>query len=288
MKEKASDVHIKDSKFLGGDAFRIAFLTILYMVQGIWFGFLGNTLPVRFKKTFDYAEIGTISWWFLPYSFKFILAPLVDTIYSKWIGKRRTWIIPTQLIMWGIVYYFSYYLKDLIEEKSIFLITIWFTIILWCWALQDISIDGWWVTIVKQENAKYSALAQMTGINLGIFVSTTVFFAFNSLDFCKSYLYLEESEVSPIIDEFSFMRYWSIIIFAISLYTILFSSETKDRIKYEEREIGIIEAISRIFILLGNKKILKLILLFIVVLMFSNVNTFLGNIYCITLCHLLL
>lgn len=266
-------------QFLGGDAGRILFLTLLYMVQGLWFGFIGSALPVKLKKSFDLDELGIISLWFVPYSFKFIFAPLIDTVYSHQMGKRRTWIVPTQLIMGVIVFYFSFQLEELIEQKRVYLITVLFTVILWWCALQDIAVDGWWVTIVKEENTQYSALAQITGVSIGIFTSTTIFFAFSSVEFCKSYLYPEGQDLPPVVDEYSFMRYWSIFIFIIWAYTVLFNSEENDRIKWSDREIGIFEAVLRIFDLLKSKKILMLIALFVVVWALSNVNTLVGTIY---------
>ena len=87
-----------DHKFLSGDASRLMLLVLLYIVQGIAFGYTMTTLPVILKKHFTYTEIGIISFCSVSYNIKFLFSPLVDTKYFKNIGKRRSWIIPVQLI----------------------------------------------------------------------------------------------------------------------------------------------------------------------------------------------
>ena len=202
----------KKQKYLGGDTSRLFFLVWLYTVQGLSFGFLGSTLPLIFKKDFSYSDIGFISWWGLPYTLKFVFAPMIDSKYSKLIGKRRSWIIPTQLIIGVVIMYLSRRIDDLAKEKNVLFITFLFLVIyLWC-ALQDISIDGWCVTIVKEENAKYAALAQIIGVDIGIFASTTLFIAFSSIEFWNTYIYSVPRE-TPLIDQSTFFYYWSLFIF---------------------------------------------------------------------------
>lgn len=80
-----------------GDGSRIFLLLILYMVQGVPMGFLSVTLPVILKKYFTYTELGIIALCPFAYKIKFLFSVVVDTKYIRWIGKRRTWIIPTQI-----------------------------------------------------------------------------------------------------------------------------------------------------------------------------------------------
>ena len=81
------------------DSLRLLFLILLYSAQGFAFGFLDVTMPVFLKRHFTYSEIGIISWSCLPFSVKFLFAPFVDTYFFKWLGKKRSWIVPTQLLI---------------------------------------------------------------------------------------------------------------------------------------------------------------------------------------------
>ena len=268
----------KQQKFLGGDASRIIFLVCLYITQGLSFGFLGSSLPIILKKNFSYSDIGFISWWGLPYTLKFIFAPLIDSKYSRYIGKRRSWIIPTQIVMGAIIMYLAQNIEQLIEQKNIlFIMLLFLAIYLWC-ALQDISIDGWCVTIVREENSKYAALAQIVGIDIGIFLSTTLFIAFSSVEFWNNYIYSVPQEI-PLMDQRSFFNYWSMFIFIIWIYTILFSNEKYDRIKYDDKEVSIGSVLKLVFKFAKSEQMIKLLILFVGVRMFSSVNNYVGGMY---------
>jgi hypothetical protein len=169
--------------WLKGDVSRLLFLTILYLIQGVSFGFLMNTLPIMLKKNFDYTSIGIISFCSFPYNIKFLFSPIVDTKYFKMLGKRRSWIIPTQILAGVVMYYLADNIYSLIEEKRVYSITFAFGMIFFCCALQDISVDGWSVTMVKDENSSWAAATQMIGIKVGVFASTTLYLALNSTAF---------------------------------------------------------------------------------------------------------
>ena len=88
-----------EDKLFKGDGLRFLFLALLYIVQGFAMGFLWITMPIILKKKFTYSEIGVISWWCIPYTIKFLFAPFVDTYFIKLLGKKRSWILPTQILL---------------------------------------------------------------------------------------------------------------------------------------------------------------------------------------------
>ena len=50
---------------------------------------------------------------------------------------------------------------------------------------------------------KYAATTQFIGVSLGIFLSSTIYFALNSVDFWNTYIFAIPQEY-PILDEASF------------------------------------------------------------------------------------
>lgn len=75
---------------------------------------------------------------------------------------------------------------------------------------------------------------------MGIFLSTSVYFALNSVDFCNDYIYAVPHEL-PVLSESNFFRIWGFYVIAIAAYTAVFSSEKHDRIIVEEHTLGITE-----------------------------------------------
>jgi len=50
----------------------------------------------------------------VPFSFKVFWSPFIEFYHIESVGKRRTWIIPTQLIMCVILFYLRGHLEDLL------------------------------------------------------------------------------------------------------------------------------------------------------------------------------
>lgn len=174
---------IKKTRCLNGDLNKIMTLISLYIIQGAAFGFFGMTLPVMMKQHFTYTEIGIISLCTMGFKFKFLFAFIVDTKYIDSIGKRKTWIIPSQIIAAIVMIYLGNNINSLIDERAIYTITGWFSLIFFALSIQDIAVDAWALTIVKKENKSYASVSQNVGLTIGAFLGNTGYFAFSSIDF---------------------------------------------------------------------------------------------------------
>lgn len=79
-------------------------LCALYFAQGVPWGFMLISLPsylaYTFPDEFGVTEIGTLKAIILvPWSFKLIWAPLIDSLTVRSMGRRRPWIIGAELMM---------------------------------------------------------------------------------------------------------------------------------------------------------------------------------------------
>ena len=153
------------------------------MVQGASFGFLMRSLSVILNKNLSTTEVGIISFCSFPYNVKFLLSPLVETKYFKFLGKRRSWIVPTLILSGLTMLYLSQNIYYYIENRCVYTLLFTFMLIFVCNATQDISVDGWSVTMVKEENLSHAATSQMIGLRLGGFLSTSVYYALSSTEF---------------------------------------------------------------------------------------------------------
>ena len=84
---------------------KMVLLVILYSFQGLPLGFFLSSVPIIFKKYLTYSQIGEIMLCTMPFSFKVLWSPFVEFYHFKSIGKRKSWIIPTQLLMCIILFY---------------------------------------------------------------------------------------------------------------------------------------------------------------------------------------
>ncbi|MSP92513.1 MAG: MFS transporter [Myxococcales bacterium] len=90
-----------DSLRMVGAALRdrnLLLLLALGFASGLPYALRGETLQAWLKGSgVDVATIGMLTWVGLPYSFKFVWAPLFDRFQLPWLGRRRGWIAASQV-----------------------------------------------------------------------------------------------------------------------------------------------------------------------------------------------
>jgi PAT family beta-lactamase induction signal transducer AmpG len=80
---------------------RLFALCSLYLAQGIPWGFMVITLPAYLaERGLDAGEVGaTMAITYLPWSFKWVWGPVIDSISIPSLGRRRPWILLAQAMM---------------------------------------------------------------------------------------------------------------------------------------------------------------------------------------------
>lgn len=127
----------------------------LYLSEGLPQGFTGVALALEFKRQgMDAAALGAFAAMILlPWSWKFLMGPLVDNLYLKRFGARKQWIVMAQL---GMLITLSLAMLNMpiftdggISGLGIF--TILLVIHNVFAATQDVAIDALACTILKKE-----------------------------------------------------------------------------------------------------------------------------------------
>ena len=137
----------------------------------------------------SYTRIGIFTLAGYPYSFKLLWSPIVDTIHIKRIGLRKSWILPLQLISGALMILAGKQVETaLYTNQDVQTTTIYFFVLVLLAATQDIAVDGWALTLLSKENVGYAATCQTIGMNIGYFMSFTIFLALNDASFCTKWL----------------------------------------------------------------------------------------------------
>ena len=125
-------------------------LCALYTAQGIPSGFISFTLIAFLaERGYSAAAIGNMLFWvYLPWVFKFLWGPYVDTYHYLPMGRRRPWILGAQTGM-VLTIFIIVFVPDI--ENKVFLLTG----LLFCHnlfaSLQDVAVDGLAVDILSPE-----------------------------------------------------------------------------------------------------------------------------------------
>ena len=81
---------------------RLAMVTLLGFASGLPLALTGQAMQAWLSLDgIDVATIGFLSLVGLPYTFKFLWAPLMDRFDLPWLGRRRGWLVLTQLLLAG-------------------------------------------------------------------------------------------------------------------------------------------------------------------------------------------
>lgn len=157
-------------------------LLLLYTLQGIPMGLCGSIPLIMKERGVSYEGLSLFSLVSVPFSLKLIWAPLVDSCYFKSIGRRKTWIIPVQIltgiVMLGAAPYVDSWMGNIDSAADgdfvgpqVAVLTTFFLFLYFLMATQDIIVDGWALTILSRENVGYASVCNSIGQSFGYFIA---------------------------------------------------------------------------------------------------------------------
>mmetsp|Transcript_9358 Transcript_9358/g.20805 ORF Transcript_9358/g.20805 Transcript_9358/m.20805 type:complete len:663 (-) Transcript_9358:29-2017(-) len=146
------------------------------------------------------AIFALCSW---PFSLKLLWAPIVDACFSKRFGRRKSWLVPIQLLAGLLMVGGSGYVErelglenvvdagvEGVADASATLgislhvqgVTMFFFTLYFLMATQDIAVDGWALTMLSKKNRGKGPICNSIGQNIGYFLSYVGFLALNDVD----------------------------------------------------------------------------------------------------------
>ena len=144
---------------------RLGILWALYFVQGLPFGFQATALPVYLREAgLSLTAIGFATALALPWMLKAFWAPLVDRYGSRSFGRRRSWILPLELVLASLCVWAAFLdphsgLKALLA--LVFLMNL-------AAATMDIAVDGLAIDLLSLSELGKGNIAQVVGYKIGM------------------------------------------------------------------------------------------------------------------------
>jgi len=164
-----------------------------------------NSLAELTKVAYNAQAIFALCSW--PFSLKLLWAPIVDACFSKRFGRRKSWLVPIQLIAGMLMVGGSGYVEQELGldnqslggssgvldsaaaagttvEKSMNVrgVTLFFFALYFLMATQDIAVDGWALTMLSRKNRGKGPICNSIGQNIGYFLSYVGFLALNDVE----------------------------------------------------------------------------------------------------------
>lgn len=150
-------------------AHKLGLLASLYFSQGLPFGFFTQALPVVLRqRAVSLEEIGLTTLLGAPWALKFLWAPLVDRYHGARLGRRRSWIVPLQLLTALVLLSLA-----ALESRASLALAILMVAVLvlnLLAATQDIATDGLAVDLVTPAERGLANGIQVAGYRVGMIV----------------------------------------------------------------------------------------------------------------------
>jgi MFS transporter, PAT family, solute carrier family 33 (acetyl-CoA transportor), member 1 len=77
-------------------------------------------MPFLLKNDLSYSQLAVFSLSAYPYSMKLLWSPIVDSKFIPSVGRRKSWIIPMQLIIGTTMLWISVHADYILDHVSMF------------------------------------------------------------------------------------------------------------------------------------------------------------------------
>jgi len=147
---------------------RLFVVTLLGFASGLPLALTGQAMQAWLSvEGVDIATIGFLSLVGLPYTFKFLWAPLMDRFDLPWLGRRRGWLVLTQLALAGALLAMA----GTSPTASIRAFALLAVAVAFVSASQDVVIDAYRTDLLKPAQRGLGASLNVMGYRLAMIVS---------------------------------------------------------------------------------------------------------------------
>ncbi|KAK6018036.1 hypothetical protein OSTOST_16428 [Ostertagia ostertagi] len=169
---------------------------------------------------------------------KLLWAPIVDSVYWRRIGRRKSWMVPCQYLIGLFMLVLSFRVPYVMGEETdaapnvLFLMLI-FLPLNFLAATQDIAVDGWALTILSRKNVGYASTCNAVGQTAGYFLGNVVFLSLESADFANTFIRSADNQKPyGIIDLAGFCVLWGWVFIVSTTLVLQILRECFDLISY--------------------------------------------------------
>lgn len=199
---------------------------VLYTLQGLPMG-LASSVPIMLttanhnNSNINYHLLSMFSLVSWPFSLKLLWAPIVDCVSFERFGRRKFWLVSTQLISSILMICLSDYVDVWMMSENGFMLTSFFGGLFTLMATQDIAVDAWAITMLPKNQAYLASYMNSIGQGIGVYIGKGFYLS-----------------VSDFITLGNFSRYAGWVMLAVTVY-VIFVPERKTEEEEEDEEYAI-------------------------------------------------
>lgn len=151
---------------------RVLAIFVLGISAGIPYLLIFGTLSVWLREAgVERSTVTFFSWAILGYSFKFVWAPVIDTLPLPWLtnkmGRRRSWLLVSQFAVIGSLVWMA--VNDPVQ--SLALTAVGAVLLGFSAATQDITLDAYRIEAVHRDLQAMMSSAYIAGYRIGMLLT---------------------------------------------------------------------------------------------------------------------
>jgi MFS transporter, PAT family, beta-lactamase induction signal transducer AmpG len=161
------------SRFRLAALHRLLVVAVLGFASGLPLALTGQAMQAWLSvEGVDIATIGFLSLVGLPYTFKFLWAPLMDRFELPWLGRRRGWLVLTQLLLAAALWWMAG-TSPTAATRAFALIA---ALVAFISASQDVVIDAYRTNLLLPAERGLGSSSLVMGYRLAMILSGGVAF----------------------------------------------------------------------------------------------------------------
>ncbi len=147
---------------------RLLVVGVLGFASGLPLALTGQAMQAWLSmEGLDVATIGFLSVVGLPYTFKFLWAPLMDRFELPWLGRRRGWLVLTQLLLAGALMLMA----DTSPSAATRSFALLAVLVAFISASQDVVIDAYRTDVLPAHERGLGSSLNVLGYRLAMILS---------------------------------------------------------------------------------------------------------------------
>ena len=153
--------------------YRFVVVAVLGFASGLPLALTGQAMQAWLSGSgVDIATIGFLSLVGLPYTFKFLWAPLMDRFELPWLGRRRGWLVLTQLALAGALWWMAG-TSPTAATRAFAMLAV---LVAFLSASQDVVVDAYRTDALAASQRGFGSSLFVLGYRLAMIVSGGVAF----------------------------------------------------------------------------------------------------------------
>jgi len=231
---------------------------ILFLTTGTLIEYQSSVILDLQEKGATYEDQSNFSLVYYPFFLRWLIAPFMDLFFVERIGKCRTYIVSTCLLIGGFLFVYAPFADQLTQPSRLTeVIIVWLSVNI-VGNIYLISAEMWIVKIFEDDNDK--AVGMMLwdiGYSLGTFLSYNIFLPLNSVRWLNSNIYAENPVTEPIITHAIMMRIIGGLHFFTAFLVLFFIAEAQSE---KRQNLGVKKLFTVILRIVANGNLRKVMI----------------------------